>query len=516
MSENSCNKAERYDAIIIGAGIGGLICANYLARRNKKVLLLEQHQTPGGYICGFYRKGYYFDGANNSFSSHGTIFPMLQELGLDKELVFRKHIVLQRVENVGLNFCYSSFYEFRKAITKAFAEEKNLDKFLDILQDFYVFFSIIKDAENPSLYLGYEKLKAYLKYIKLIFGEKKLKAFMTVAKYGLKSSGEFVGEFFGEETEAYKYFRSYGNPHQSAVVLGAMISEFIEDKWYPEGGEQHFANVLAKNAADQGIQIKYSTLVEQIVTEGKRAIGVCAKGNTYYGNSIIIACDYRKAFTSMLDNKALLGSKFLYKLDKAKNSESLFTVFVGLKCSPDYLKRILKGGRLNYSKYSTIKDFTKLDDDEFFDDITISIFSPSVMSPELNNENMSSVTIQCLCPNCWKENWGNGDQEEYHRLKSLVQGKMMELFINALPEVADKIDYVESATPRTYERYTLNTEGAYCAWSWTPKESLFEDLKIHVKTPVQNLYCCSDWCYKIGGMVSAMLAARNIAENYVK
>ncbi len=39
----------QYDAIVIGAGIGGLICANLLAKDGMKVLLLERHYMLGGF-----------------------------------------------------------------------------------------------------------------------------------------------------------------------------------------------------------------------------------------------------------------------------------------------------------------------------------------------------------------------------------------------------------------------------------------------------------------------------------
>jgi phytoene dehydrogenase-like protein len=45
-----------YDAVIIGAGIGGLICANLLAREQLRVLLVEQHYMVGGYCSTFRRK----------------------------------------------------------------------------------------------------------------------------------------------------------------------------------------------------------------------------------------------------------------------------------------------------------------------------------------------------------------------------------------------------------------------------------------------------------------------------
>jgi len=50
--------AEKYDAIIIGSGIGSLSTAAILAKEGKKVLVLERHYTAGGFTHIFKRKGY--------------------------------------------------------------------------------------------------------------------------------------------------------------------------------------------------------------------------------------------------------------------------------------------------------------------------------------------------------------------------------------------------------------------------------------------------------------------------
>src|SRR5688572_28450020 len=52
-----------YDVVVIGAGIGGLLCANLIARGGLRVLLIEQHYVVGGYCSMFQRKGYTFDAA---------------------------------------------------------------------------------------------------------------------------------------------------------------------------------------------------------------------------------------------------------------------------------------------------------------------------------------------------------------------------------------------------------------------------------------------------------------------
>ena len=49
-----------YDTIIIGSGVGGLSSAICLAREGQKVLVLEQHDVPGGWCHSFYLNGHRF------------------------------------------------------------------------------------------------------------------------------------------------------------------------------------------------------------------------------------------------------------------------------------------------------------------------------------------------------------------------------------------------------------------------------------------------------------------------
>ena len=46
-----------YDAVVIGAGLGGLSAAAAFARQGFKVVVLEQHGVPGGYASSFKRPG---------------------------------------------------------------------------------------------------------------------------------------------------------------------------------------------------------------------------------------------------------------------------------------------------------------------------------------------------------------------------------------------------------------------------------------------------------------------------
>ena len=58
----------RYDAIVIGSGLGGLTCANRLARDGHSILLLEHHRSLGGLATWFKRKrGHIFDVSLHGF-----------------------------------------------------------------------------------------------------------------------------------------------------------------------------------------------------------------------------------------------------------------------------------------------------------------------------------------------------------------------------------------------------------------------------------------------------------------
>ncbi|MEI8349650.1 MAG: FAD-dependent oxidoreductase [Candidatus Omnitrophota bacterium] len=52
---------QQYDAIVIGAGVGGLSAALELSDQGKRVLVLEHQPLAGGFATTFKRKGFTFE-----------------------------------------------------------------------------------------------------------------------------------------------------------------------------------------------------------------------------------------------------------------------------------------------------------------------------------------------------------------------------------------------------------------------------------------------------------------------
>jgi all-trans-retinol 13,14-reductase len=57
---------DEFDAVIIGAGLGGLSCAAAFARKAYRPIVIEQHDRPGGYATAFRRKDFLFDASLHS------------------------------------------------------------------------------------------------------------------------------------------------------------------------------------------------------------------------------------------------------------------------------------------------------------------------------------------------------------------------------------------------------------------------------------------------------------------
>lgn len=62
----------KYDAVVIGAGNGGLTAAVRLAQGGAKTLLVEKHNLPGGFATSFRRGRFEFEASLHELNDFGT------------------------------------------------------------------------------------------------------------------------------------------------------------------------------------------------------------------------------------------------------------------------------------------------------------------------------------------------------------------------------------------------------------------------------------------------------------
>jgi len=173
-----------YDAVVIGAGNGGLTAALTLARKGLKVLLLERHNIPGGCATSFVRGRFEFEVALHQLSGMGTeqrpgpLRSTLGELG-----------VLEKVEFVEMENLYRFTLPGECDLTlKADRREAVLtlqEKFPDEREAVGKFFNLVYKFSTEMVSVAFlrDPLASWEKY-------------PTYFKYALKPSQKILDEHF--------------------------------------------------------------------------------------------------------------------------------------------------------------------------------------------------------------------------------------------------------------------------------------------------------------------------------
>ena len=123
---------KKYDVVIIGSGLGGLLCAAILARQGMKVCVAEKNKQFGGNLQTFSRNKQIFDTGVHYIGGLGkgqTLYQVFKYTGLMDELRIEKmdecfdKILIENDEAI---YCQSQGYEaFIKNLAQSFPAEKN-------------------------------------------------------------------------------------------------------------------------------------------------------------------------------------------------------------------------------------------------------------------------------------------------------------------------------------------------------------------------------------------------------
>ncbi len=485
---------------IIGAGLGGLVAGNLLAKKGHEVTLYESHTAPGGYTAGFRRKGFYFEGGTLSLESSATFTKALEDIGVNDQVrLTRKR---DRMLSPHFDFELTSFAAFRESLAAAFpAEKKNLADYFAALNPLCDALRPFINRISPVLFTGPRKALALIPF--LVKGGHLMRLWKT---YQNVTSAEFTGRFIPAGTPLYRFLVRLGYADSSVIAMAGLFTSASDDYWCATDGFQQLADVLAAQFQKNGGDLRLATPVTRIVTRGGRAAGVEAGGALEEADYIISSSDFKRTFTELLDDPSLVPADELGKIRTAAVSEGVFTVFLGLAMSGAELVGHMKLHGVLYGTYDRDYDPRDTKDPDLFAKTSVSLHSPSLINPALAPEGKSSLMLMTMAPAGWQGRWGGGDRERYRELKRLAMDALITKAEAVVPGLRARIEVAEAATPLTYERYTGNTDGATSAWSWDPHKRFYEKgtLSLVVDTPIPNLFIGSCWASQIGGVPSAI------------
>jgi phytoene dehydrogenase-like protein len=464
----------KYDIIIIGAGLGGLTAGAKLAREGKKVLIIEQHNKPGGCATTFKRGDFTLE-----VGLHEMDGPSPGDL---KSRVFDELDVFGNIEFIRV----PEFYRF-------VSNHHNITIPHDPAEAMKVL-----EKEFPDEIDG---IKAY--YEQILNPKRKTSG---VGSEKGKSLGEFLDSIIHNEDLKLVLLGNLGYFHDDPYSISLTYYSIAEGSYYKggasyiKGGSQKLSDHLAEYIRNHNGDVLLNHLVTGIVSEGTRLKGVTYKNKMNSSSEIIAAyADEIIANAAMPNVAGLLeeesGSKIKNEISAQRPGASLLTIYFGFKSS---LKTV---GNNHYSTFvfdasvKTQADIVKNNKADFRSR-SFTFVDYGQIDSGLAPEGKSVGAICCID---YLKDWELLSRDEYNKKKEETAKIFIERLKNLIPGIASEIEYYEVGTPATIKRYTLNPGGAVYGFAQIPDKPA-----INITGIFDNLHFASAWG-RIGGGFSGVI-----------
>ncbi len=494
----------KHDVVIVGAGIAGLTCANYLISSGKKVMILEHNHQAGGLMGGFKRKGFYFDAGDQSFEESGVVFSILKDFGLydEKEWEFSDYKMVWPQGIVNFRDRHEAFRQFadlfpnqRSNVLDYF---EGLDKHIEIMED-------LQKYPFPFFTKGITRIKSMLNMIKVVRQNKD-----TFEEIVFTSAADHVEKNF-PGLGLQKKIAQLGYRNMPLFMGIGLWHSLVNDYWYPRIGLQGLMNKMVDRFKSLGGEIKFNHTVDEILVENGKAVGVRTKDNDIFnGSSIVFAGSTKRLYTEYLSSN-LLDDELIKKMKEGVVSEQLAAVYLGVDMTTDELKKYLETHHTFYLTNDMFKDYDNFNDEKLHQDSFVEISWPSFRNPELAPEGKNSLVLNTSTAYKWMNNWGTGGDDfkrtpEYSRLKEKVIKEVVKNAEKVIPNLSDRIVYQDFGSPLSTIRFTLNPEGSTGGWTYDHEKTPLKGKYLDLFTPIDRLLTIGHYAIWPGGVPFAALS----------
>lgn len=478
-------EGQKFDAVVVGSGIGGLTVAAILSKVGQRVLVLEQHDQAGGCCHTFIDKKYEFDVGIHYVGEidHGRYNRVLVDQLTDGQLEWAPLENPYDRVTIGLGDDmkeYPIFYDlvrFGQELKKLFPNEEHhaIDKYIQIVQEY---------ANTPKAMTGVLKFMPLL-ITKLIINMGCFRNELNKFKETTASVVRKLTTNKALQTVFTYCWGDYGTePEMSAFKThAALVSHFGgTGGWYPKGGASEIAlNIIPVIERSGGMVLVNSRVEEIVVSEKKVVLGVqvAKRDEPYFIECPIVvsAVGLMNTGNSLLDSHTIHRSSYFSRLfqdDNLRTGIGGMNVFLGLNKSGKELNLLPQNTWAfideNASMAGTSCDYFLQDNplDAADKGVPLLFISfPSEKDPNWRDDpersNKSTVAIVTLANWKWFKSWNDqpvkrrGD--DYERAKKVIGEQMIQQTCKLFPQIEDCIDYTDIGTPVTNNHYISSTKG---------------------------------------------------------
>jgi len=452
-----------YDAVVIGAGNGGLTAAAKLQQEGLNVLLLERHNIPGGAATSFCRGRFEFEVALHQLSGLGTpekpglLRLQLDKLGVMDDLEFVEISDLYHVATAdGFRITLKTNREDTIAVLKdKFPHEKNaIQKYFDLLA------SYANDMIGAFIFRDPEPSR---------------EKYPNLYQYALRNSKDILDEYFSDpllKAVLAVYWGYIGVPptRLAFAYLAMILFQYLEFKpYHVKGGSQAISNAILNKFTANGGTVRFNCGAKQIVVEDGQIKGVITDDGDDVVTANVVSNISPIATYNHLMDPGNIPQDVSVEMKSRNLSTSAFTLYIGFDCGPQQLGITESTNFL--MKNTDISDnlLDSMNRLEIKDELMV-LSCYDVTDPDFSPAGTCQANVVTLK---YGEPWLRIPPRQYHDVKFRCAEAMLQRIYEIYPEAKNHIEEVEVGTPLTHMRYLGHPLGAIYGYEMQTKDSLF-------------------------------------------
>lgn len=446
---------KKYDYIVVGSGCAGLSAALELSVNKRKVLLIEQHNIPGGCATGFVRGRFEFDPSLHELCGIGSA-----ELPGKTRKIFNEYGV--EVDWIEASDCFRVISKYSDGTDMDVTMPSGVDEFIDKME-YYVpgsrsamqkFFELMQNINDGLDYLSSGSIKP----------ADIIKQYMPMVRSGGYNTSDVL-DALGLSARAKDILSVYWSylgvdmDNLSFLHYASMVNNYVKySAYFPKHTSHEISVKMVERLRELGGEIMMGCRAEEFLFNGDRCYAVKTNLGTFEAKFGVLANINPDIIYGKMMPKELVPErqKKLCSARQRRLGARMFTAYFGLNKTREQLgiedySIFLPQFSDSVAEYNSLK---KLDTNNY------SIFlCYNVHNPDFSPEGTCVCSFTTMFTSA--EDFDNLKQEDYYKLKT----SMAKRFIKSLKDkagidISDAIEEITVASPYTFARYLNAPEGA--------------------------------------------------------
>lgn len=492
----------KFDAVVIGAGNGGLAAACRLAKAGKKTLLIEQHNLPGGVASSFRRGRFEFETALHELCEFGSA----ENPGGCRQTI---------VDEFGLDINWYMVPDNFRVITTA-RDGSPIDATLPCGRENFInkmeeYVPGCRESVEKFFDLGTETLAAG-KYMTASGGhpdsklmQEKYPNFLRTAAYPVNrvlkalkmpdKAQDIINTYWG--------YLGVDADHLSFMQYVNMVCLYVNHgAWIPEKTSNQLTTGLLERFRAMGGTAWFNCRAEEILFDEEEHVnGLRTTAGTVDTRYIICNANPSMVYANMVPQSIVPDRE--RKLAAARRySARMFVVYMGLNKSAEEL------GLKDYSYFlpqsaDSVKEYESLkriETNKYNIALCYNVVNPKA-SPE-------GTCIVSLTTTYMEDCWSQIDPKDYVKTKNKVASDMIDWFEEKTGIVIRPyIEEFEVATPWTFCRYASVPQGAAYGYELRDWDNMMPRMMMmREEYPIKGLRFCGAASIRGDGFNSAIFS----------